>query len=60
MDQIDVHEYTRQLVEQYGSQALVIAARKANSLEEAGEVKQALDWRRIEAALKVTQDPHES
>lgn len=60
MNQIEIHEYARQLREQCGLQAVLIAAQKAGSFERSGEADQASNWRQIEAALKVTQGPHQS
>jgi hypothetical protein len=60
MNQIEIYEYARQLREQCGVQAVLVAAQKARSFEKSGETDQASDWRQIEAALKVTQGPHQS
>ncbi len=60
MDQIEIYEYARQLREECGLHAVLVAAQKAGSFERAGEREQASDWRKIEAALKVTQSPHQS
>ncbi len=60
MNQLDAHEYARQLLDRYGSNAVVLAAQKACSCERTGQANRASDWRQIEAALKVTQGPHQS
>ncbi len=60
MNQIEVYEYARQLREECGLHAVLVAAQKASSFERSGEMIQASDWRQIEAALKVTQGPHQS
>jgi hypothetical protein len=60
MNQIEIHEYARQLRDQCGLHAILVAAQKASSFERSGETEQASEWRQIEAALKVMQAPHQS
>jgi hypothetical protein len=59
MNQSDIHDYARQLLEAHGGPAVAEAAHRACSLEEQGEAEQARVWRRIEAALKQMRGPHE-
>jgi hypothetical protein len=58
MQEIDIHDYARQLLEAHGDKALAEAAQKACALEKQGENEQAETWRRIEAALKQMRGPH--
>ena len=60
MQEIDIHDYARQLLEAHGDKAVAEAARKACMLESQGESEQAETWRRVEAALKLIRGPHES
>jgi hypothetical protein len=59
MNESDIHDYARQLLEARGGMAVTDAAQRACSLEERGEGEQARTWRRIEAALKLMRGPHE-
>jgi hypothetical protein len=59
MQEIDIHDYARQLFDARGDKA-VEAAQKACSLEEQGQREEAETWRHIEAALKQMRGPHES
>ena len=60
MQEIDIHDYARQLLEAHGDKAVAEAAQKACMLESQGESEQAETWRRVEAALKLIRGPHES
>jgi hypothetical protein len=60
MREIEIHERARQLLETYGPQAIVEAARKAVTLEAQGEVEEAKAWRHIEDAMKLMRGPHQS
>jgi hypothetical protein len=60
MQEIDVHDYARQLLEAHGAQAVVEAAQKACACERQGKREDAEIWRHIEAALKSMRGPHES
>jgi hypothetical protein len=60
MQEIDIHDYARQLLEAHGDKAVAEAAQKACMLEKQGESEQAETWRRVEAALKLIRGPHES
>jgi hypothetical protein len=60
MQEIDVHDYARQLLEAHGDEAIAEAAQKACALEMRGQNEEAETWRHIEAALKLMRGPHES
>jgi hypothetical protein len=60
MNEIEIHDYARQLLEAHGAGAVAEAARKACVFEQQGRSEQAEAWRHIEAALKLMRGPHES
>ena len=60
IQEIDVQDYARQLLEAHGAQAVVEAAQKASAFEKEGKKEDAETWRHIEAALKLMRGPHES
>ena len=60
MEMTDIHRYARELKEAHGSKALAEAAQKAVDFEKQGDTEQARTWRRVEAALKEMQGPHQS
>jgi hypothetical protein len=60
MQEIEVYDFARQLLEAHGDKAVAEAAQKASTLENQGEREQAETWRHIEAALKLMRGPHES
>jgi hypothetical protein len=60
MDEINIHDYARQLLDAHGAQAVVEAARKARDCAQQGENEQAETWRRVQAALKEMRGPHVS
>ncbi|MGO9235934.1 MAG: hypothetical protein ACLP4V_18395 [Methylocella sp.] len=60
MQEIDIHDYARQMLEAHGDRAVAEATQKAIALEKEGEREQAETWRHIEAALKTILGPHES
>lgn len=60
MEEDQVVDYARQLLEAHGARAIAEAAQKASALEQQGEKEQAETWRRIEAALKLICGPHAS
>lgn len=60
MQEIDVHDYARQLLEAHGDRAVAEAAQRARAFEKQEEREQADTWRHIEAALKAMRGPHES
>ena len=51
MDINVIHEHARRLVNAHGDKAELEAARKAAECERQGEKRQAVDWRRIQAAM---------
>ena len=59
MQQVEIHDYARQLLEARGAQAIVEAAQKATKCEMQGQNEQAQTWRQIEAALKLMRGPHQ-
>jgi hypothetical protein len=60
MQEIEVYDFARQLLEAHGDKAVAEAAQKACTLENQGKREQAETWRHIEAALKLMRGPHES
>jgi hypothetical protein len=60
MQENEVYDYARQLLEAHGDKAVAEAAQKACTLEQQGESESAETWRHIEAALKLMRGPHES
>jgi hypothetical protein len=60
MQENEVYDYARQLLEAHGDKAIAEAAQKACALEQQGESENAETWRHIEAALKLMRGPHES
>jgi hypothetical protein len=60
MQEIEIHDYARQLLEAHGDKAVAEAAQKAAAFEKQGESEQAENWRHIEAAMKQMRGPHES
>ena len=56
----EVYDYARQLLEAHGDKAVAEAAQKACALEQKGQTEEADIWRHIEAALKLMRGPHES
>ena len=60
MQEIEIQDYARQLLEAHGDKAVAEAAQKATSLETQGDNEEAATWRHIEAALKMMRGPHES
>ena len=60
MQEAEIQDYARQLLESHGDKALVEAAQKARSFEEKGNAEEAKTWRHIEAAIKLMRGPHES
>ena len=59
MQEIDIFEYARQLLEAHGDKAVAEAAQKACAFEQQGKNEEAETWRHIEAALKQMRGPHE-
>jgi hypothetical protein len=60
MQENEVYDYARQLLEAHGDKAVVEAAQKACALEQQGQSEEAETWRHIEAALKLMRGPHAS
>ena len=60
MQEMDVHDYARQLFEAHGLRAVAEAAQKASRLEQDGKAEEAATWRRIEKALMSMRGPHAS
>ena len=60
MQESEVYDYARQLLEAHGDKAVAEAAQKASALEQQGESENAETWRHIEAALKLIRGPRES
>jgi len=60
MQEIEIQDYARQLLEAHGDKAVAEAAQKACALEQKGQSEQAETWRHIEAALKLMRGPHAS
>ncbi len=58
MQEIDIRDYARQLLETHGSKAIAEAAQRACEFEKEGKFEQAEIWRHIEAALKTMRGPH--
>jgi hypothetical protein len=60
MQETEIYDYARQLLEAHGDKAVAEAAQKACAFEKQGQDEQAETWRHIEAALKLIRGPHES
>jgi hypothetical protein len=60
IQEIDIQDYARQLLEAHGAHAVVEAAQKACAFEIEGKKEDAEIWRHIEAAMKLMRGPHES
>ena len=60
MQETEIQDYARQLLEAHGDNAVVEAAQKARSFEERGNTDEAKTWRHIEAALKLMHGPKQS
>jgi hypothetical protein len=60
MQETEIQDYARQLLEAHGDKALVQAAQKGRSFEEQGNAEEAKTWRHIEAAIKLMRGPHAS
>jgi hypothetical protein len=57
MDINVIHEHARRLVNAHGDKAELAAAQKAADCERHGEPRQAIDWRRIQAAIREMRGP---
>jgi hypothetical protein len=60
IQEIEIQDYARQLLEAHGAHAVVEAAQKACAFEMEGKKEDAEIWRHIEAAMKLMRGPHES
>jgi hypothetical protein len=60
LQETDIHDLARQLMEAHGARAVAEAAQKAATLEKECKKEEAQTWRHIEEALKMMQGPHES
>ena len=60
MQEIEVYDYARQLLEAHGAGAVAEAAQRARVLEQQGENERAQTWRHVEAALIAMRGPHQS
>ena len=60
MQEVEIHDYARQLLEAHGDKAIAEAAQKAVACEQRGEREQAETWRHVEAALKMMRGPSAS
>jgi hypothetical protein len=60
IQEADIHEYARQLLEARGATAIADAAQKARSFEQQGNGDEARTWRRIGNALKLMRGPRQS
>jgi hypothetical protein len=60
MNEVEIQDYARQLLEAHGDKAVAEAAQKALTFEQQGNDEEAKTWRHIEAALKLMRGPHES
>lgn len=54
---IEIEEHARKLMEVQGTRAIAEAAQKARNFEAQGAKEEAVNWRRIEAAMKRMQGP---
>ena len=53
----EIHDYARRFVGAHGDKAELEAAQKAAECERQGQRAQAIDWRRIQAAIKEMRGP---
>jgi hypothetical protein len=60
MQEIEIQDYARQLLDAHGDKAVAEAAQKASALEKQGDSEQAQTWRHIEAVIKQMRGPHAS
>ena len=58
MQEIDIQDYARQLLDAHGDRAVAEAAQRASALEKQGNKEEADTWRHIESALLVMRGPH--
>jgi hypothetical protein len=60
MDTNAIHDYARRFIGTHGDKAELEAAQRAAECERQGEKQQAVDWRKIQAAIKEMRGPHAS
>jgi hypothetical protein len=60
MQETDIHDFARQLLEAHGDKAVAEAAQRASALEKEGKHEEAETWRHVEEALKMMRGPHVS
>jgi hypothetical protein len=60
MDSKEIHDYARRFIGAHGNKAELEAAQRAAESERQGEKAKAVDWRRIQAAIKEMRGPHAS
>jgi hypothetical protein len=60
MQESEVYDYARQLLEAHGDKAVAEAAQKACASEQQGQSDEAETWRHIEATLKLIRGAHVS
>lgn len=60
MEEIEIQDYARQLLEAHGDRAMAEAAQKAAAFEKQGKDEDAAMWRHIEMALLTMRGPHAS
>lgn len=60
MDTTQVDDYARRLYAARGDRAEHEAARKARDCETRGAEREALQWRRVRAAIRLLRGPNES
>ena len=59
MQETEIHDYARQLLESHGDKAIAEVAQRACACEAQGESEHAETWRHVEAALKLMRGPHQ-
>ena len=59
MQEIEIHDYARQLWEAHGLQSIAEAAHRASTFEEQGDKERARNWRRIEEVLLQLRGPRQ-
>ena len=58
LQEVDIQDYARQLLEAHGDRSIAEAAQKASNFDKEGNKEEADNWRRIEAALVRMRGPH--
>ena len=60
MQETEIQDYARQLLDTRDDKACAEAAQKVRSFEDEGNSEEAKTWLRIEAAIKAMRGAHES